>query len=89
MCLGQGHNVVTPTVRLEPTAPRSRVKHFSIEPVRSLPICLRVSCLGGIQNIALKFAVYYNLFTRSEPRGRALIFSYIRRLGDFFRVQNF
>ena len=35
MCLAQGHNTVTP-VRLEPAAPRSRVKHFTTEPLRSL-----------------------------------------------------
>ena len=28
------HNTVTPPVRLEPTAPRSRVKHSTIEPLR-------------------------------------------------------
>ena len=31
----QGHNAVTP-VRLEPAAPRSRVKHSTTEPLRSL-----------------------------------------------------
>ena len=30
MCLAQGHNAVAP-VRLEPTAPQSRVKHSTIE----------------------------------------------------------
>ena len=33
MCLAQGHNTVTP-VRLEPAAPRSRVKHSTTEPLR-------------------------------------------------------
>ena len=37
MCLAQGHNAVTP-VRLEPAAPRSRVKHSTTEPLRSLPL---------------------------------------------------
>ena len=32
--LAQGHNTVTP-VRLEPAAPRSRVKHSTTEPLRS------------------------------------------------------
>ena len=32
--LAQGHNTVT-LVRLEPTAPRSRVKHSTTEPLRS------------------------------------------------------
>ena len=35
MCLAQGQNAVTP-VRLEPVAPRSRVKHSSTKPLRSL-----------------------------------------------------
>ena len=35
MCLAQGHNAVTP-VRLEPAALRSRVKHSTTEPLRSL-----------------------------------------------------
>ena len=35
--LAQGHNAVTP-VRLEPAAPRSRVKHSTTEPLRSLGI---------------------------------------------------
>ena len=35
MCLAQGQNTVTP-VRLEPTAPRSRVKHSTTEPLCSL-----------------------------------------------------
>ena len=34
MCLAQGHNALTP-VRLEPAAPRSRVKHSTTEPLRS------------------------------------------------------
>ena len=35
MCLAQGHNAVMP-VRLVPAAPRSRVKHSTTEPLRSL-----------------------------------------------------
>ena len=35
MCLAQGHNTVTP-VRLEPSAPRSSVKHSTTEPLCSL-----------------------------------------------------
>ena len=35
MCLAQGHNTVTP-VRLEPAAPRSRVKHSTTERLCSL-----------------------------------------------------
>ena len=35
MSLVQGHNAVTP-VRLEPTTPRSQVKHSTTEPLPSL-----------------------------------------------------
>ena len=35
MCLAQGYNAVT-LVRLEPVALRSRVKHSTTEPLRSL-----------------------------------------------------
>ena len=35
MCLAQGHTAVTP-VRLEPVTPRSRVKHSSTDPLRSI-----------------------------------------------------
>ena len=35
MCFAQGHNAMTP-VRLESTASRSRVKHSTTEPLRSL-----------------------------------------------------
>ena len=35
MCLAQGHNAVMP-VRLEPAALRSRIKHSTTEPLRSL-----------------------------------------------------
>ena len=35
MCLAQGHKAVMP-VRLEPTAPRSRIKHSTTEPLHSL-----------------------------------------------------
>ena len=35
MCLAQGHNAVAP-VRLEPAVLRSRVKHSTTEPLRSL-----------------------------------------------------
>ena len=37
MCLAQRHNAVTP-VRLEPTAPLSRVKHSTTEPLGSLKL---------------------------------------------------
>ena len=37
MCLAQGHNAVT-LERLEPAAPRSRVKHSTTEPLCSLAL---------------------------------------------------
>ena len=45
MCLAQGHKAVTP-VRLAPAAPRSRVKHFTTEPLRAqlYHICVYVCC---------------------------------------------
>ena len=45
MCLAQGHNTVTP-VRLEPAAPRSRVKHSTTEPLRSLDGEERAGCFA-------------------------------------------
>ena len=38
MCLAQGHNAVM-LLRLEPTAPQSRVKHSTTEPLRSPNFC--------------------------------------------------
>ena len=35
--LAQGHKAVTP-VRLDPTAPRSQVKHSTTEPLRYQPV---------------------------------------------------
>ena len=35
--LAQGHNALTP-VKFEPVAPRSRVKHSTTEPLRSLGV---------------------------------------------------
>ena len=42
-------------VRLQPTAPRSRVKHSTTEPLRSLFLSGEISlvCLGPIINIAM------------------------------------
>ena len=55
-------------VRLEPAALRSRVKHSTTEPLRSLSVYLsgRVLDLGG------------------GGGGDTMIFAYIRRLGSFF-----
>ena len=40
MCLAQGPDAVTP-VRLEPAAPRSRVKHSTTEPLRSQELSMK------------------------------------------------
>ena len=53
MCLAQGHNAVTP-VRLEPAALRSRVKHSTTEPLRSLSDSVMVtSCYMDFSYIKL------------------------------------
>ena len=44
MCLAQGHNTVNP-VRLEPTAPRSQVKHSTSEPLCSLQRLSRLNLI--------------------------------------------
>ena len=56
--LAQGHNAVTP-VRLEPAAPRSRVKHSTTEPLRSLYAGCHVrakyiGCIGTRAHIVVK-----------------------------------
>ena len=48
MCLAQGHNTVTPA-RLEPAAPRSRVKDSTTEPLRSLLLSLNGSIVPVIE----------------------------------------
>ena len=47
MCLAHGHNAVAP-VRLEPATPRSRVKHSTTEPLRSLKYQLLISFQGKL-----------------------------------------
>ena len=49
MCLAQGHNAVMP-VRLEPLAPRSRVKHSATEPLHSQEYMHLISISLYIQN---------------------------------------
>ena len=46
MCLAQGHNAVT-SVRLGPTALRSRVKNSTTEPLRSLNLRYNKVCYEG------------------------------------------
>ena len=63
MCLAQGHNAVTP-VMLEPAAPRSRVKHSTTEPLRSL------SCHGPTVNS--------EIFARANFRETSHMRSFLR-----------
>ena len=60
MCLAQGHNAVTP-VRLEPVAPRSRVKHSTTEPLPSLNAHLVI--VEGIDSLLghLKWFFHFHL----------------------------
>ena len=58
MCLAQGHNAAAP-VRFEPAAPRSRVRHSTTEPLRSLANGLL--CSKG------KTALYEKLFSCTRP----------------------
>ena len=58
MCLTQGHNAVTP-VRLEPAALRSRVKHSTTEPLRSLPLDIGLSLI----DLLPLHCVYWNFDT--------------------------
>ena len=53
MCLAQGHNTVTP-VRFEPAALRSRVKHSTTEPLRSLPNVMLNKENGNSEHIVKK-----------------------------------
>ena len=47
MCLAQGHNAVMPR-RLEPTAPRSGVKHSTTEPMRSSSPLYNTPCYNTV-----------------------------------------
>ena len=68
MCLAQGHKAVSP-VRLEPAAPRFRVKNSTIEPLRyhiaastNLATCTIISIhldLNEIQILRSKDSDYY------------------------------
>ena len=54
MCLGQGHNAVTP-VRLKPAAPRSRVKHSTTELSTCTPYCSYTQHMFWLRNKQLDF----------------------------------
>ena len=56
MCLAQGHKAVTP-LRLKPTAPRSRVKHSTTEPLRSLFILIDYPI--HIDTISMRLSILY------------------------------
>ena len=61
MCLAQGHNAVTP-VRLEPAAPRSRVKQSTTEPLRSHVISCFMDGVGiRIRNFLITKLTLYKL----------------------------
>ena len=55
MCLSQGHIAVTP-MRLEPAAPRSRVKHATTEPLhfKGLQDYLKITYLTKMVFIVAK-----------------------------------
>ena len=70
MCLAQGHNAVTP-VKLGPMAARSRVKHSTTEPLRSLSenkediLKINLYSESNVCQIWLDFSMYFNpLYTR-------------------------
>ena len=52
--LAPGHNTVTP-VRLEPVAPRSRVKHSTTAPLHSLATCVHFEP-SSLENLILLYA---------------------------------
>ena len=57
MCLAQGHNAVTP-VRLEPASPRSRVKHSTTEPLRSICSPVRGDKARGLFHVQVDKSWY-------------------------------
>ena len=76
MCLAQGHNAATP-VRLEPAAPRSRVKHSTTEPLRYLSImCIKYSksnllgIFGGSLGISFSYFGQLSFFQEFQLSSR-------------------
>ena len=63
MCLVQGHNAVT-LVRLEPAALRSRVKHSTTEPLRSILVCVHLqlvcalSCASRVSLLSMVAVIF-------------------------------
>ena len=53
MCLAQGHNAVM-LVRLEPTTPRSGVKHSTTEPLQSLILYTHSSLIFRTNSAIIK-----------------------------------
>ena len=86
MCLAQGHNSVTP-VRLEPLALRSRVKHSTTKPLRSLCSILTTvninicfGCVKETSHLAVSLHTQNLMFdwgklARQTNFGGALLFS--------------
>ena len=70
MCLAQGHNAVTP-VRLEPTALRSRVKHSTSEPLRSLICCHAINLAYFSLTRVLRLAIGHPSSSNDHPRERS------------------
>ena len=73
MCLAQGHNAVTP-MRLEPTALRSQVKHFTTEPLRSLYgkyIPGKYSSLGRTWSFFALTMLHPDIFLFKQSRSRS------------------
>ena len=66
MGLTQGHNAVMP-VKLKPATPRSRVKHSTTEPLRSLGLHMHQSgnteVYIGIDWVRLRFIYVYFLIS--------------------------
>ena len=68
MCLAQGHNTVMP-VRLKPAVPRSRVKHSTTGPLRSLFEVHSIEAIneGVIEEANKYFGNQENAFQFSFP----------------------
>ena len=72
------HNAVT-LVKLEPATPRSRVKHSTTEPLRSLQICIYPTVLTfvlGVQKNHLIETVLLSIYNKFWLRNNNFIFNY-------------
>ena len=76
MCFAQGHNAVAP-VRLEHAAPRSRVKHSTTEPLRSLikkKNCVKRPQIGFQDQLSLNAGQKYCRMLQGEHSAILLTF---------------